>query len=517
MRRGRVGQGAMSGEIFISYRRSDAGGHAGRLHDRLVACFGADAVFYDLGSIDAGDEFPQKLSQAIDGALAILVLVGPDWLAELTRRADAGGTDFVRHEVQRGLHRRAAAERRPLVLPLLLGGAEAPDAAALPDDLRALASLNAMAFKGTQADWDFRFRELVTSLAALPGMPAPTWPGSRRRRGLVAGAALLAVLGAAAGASAWQARGAVQEAAQHLQVARFDLAQQRLESLPAPSRAWPFVRFALDKARLGERLSQPGLDWGSFATELDRLLAQAPQDADLLALKVNQLAVNGEPEKAATVADAAVAAGPGNPQAWYLRALVHDANRRGPQAEADYRRAMALAPQHPLYRANLGHALLASGRYDEAVRVYEPVRNYALAPVERAKAHWALGDLGQAAQQQRVALQLLDLPAVAGDRYNATAWFFDGPHGAVELVSPADKRCYAQLSLAATLRLDGQAGQAFPPAECPAPPCPVRLALRNDLDSFAGVPGGAAADTAARLAQALAEGPSCGNLRPPAS
>jgi hypothetical protein len=38
--------------IFISYRRSDSGGHAGRLRDHLSAHFGKALVFQD---IDLGD------------------------------------------------------------------------------------------------------------------------------------------------------------------------------------------------------------------------------------------------------------------------------------------------------------------------------------------------------------------------------------------------------------------------------------------------------------------------------
>jgi hypothetical protein len=42
--------------VFISYRRADAAGHAGRLHDRLKSWFDAKEVFYDLGTIESGDE-----------------------------------------------------------------------------------------------------------------------------------------------------------------------------------------------------------------------------------------------------------------------------------------------------------------------------------------------------------------------------------------------------------------------------------------------------------------------------
>ena len=36
-------------KIFISYRRADAGGYAGRIVDRLCREFGDEAVFRDVG------------------------------------------------------------------------------------------------------------------------------------------------------------------------------------------------------------------------------------------------------------------------------------------------------------------------------------------------------------------------------------------------------------------------------------------------------------------------------------
>jgi hypothetical protein len=43
--------------IFLSYRRADAEGHAGRLWDRLKQWFDAEALFYDQGRIESGDVF----------------------------------------------------------------------------------------------------------------------------------------------------------------------------------------------------------------------------------------------------------------------------------------------------------------------------------------------------------------------------------------------------------------------------------------------------------------------------
>ena len=43
----------MSG-VFISYRRADAAGSAGRLYDRLVGALGTDRVFMDVAGIELG-------------------------------------------------------------------------------------------------------------------------------------------------------------------------------------------------------------------------------------------------------------------------------------------------------------------------------------------------------------------------------------------------------------------------------------------------------------------------------
>ena len=88
----------MSASIFISYRRLDAGGHAGRLHDRLAQWFDADALFFDTEHITPGDHFPPRLVDGVDCAKVVLVLIGPEWLNEINRRATLADTDFVRNE-----------------------------------------------------------------------------------------------------------------------------------------------------------------------------------------------------------------------------------------------------------------------------------------------------------------------------------------------------------------------------------------------------------------------------------
>ncbi|MDP1984472.1 MAG: FxSxx-COOH system tetratricopeptide repeat protein, partial [Sulfuritalea sp.] len=160
--------------VFISYRRNDAGGHAGRLYDRLRHWFDEDVVFYDFDGIDMGDSFPVKIEAALDGAAVVLILIGPDWLAQINGRIGQPGVDFVRREVELALARHTHGV---LVLPVLLGAAVMPAAhqfhADLQTPLAPLCSLNAHAFQGKQTDWDNQFVALRTRIAAVPGIPAP--------------------------------------------------------------------------------------------------------------------------------------------------------------------------------------------------------------------------------------------------------------------------------------------------------------------------------------------------------
>jgi hypothetical protein len=48
-------------KVFISYRREDSAGHAGRLYDYLVNHFGKDRIFMDVVAIKPGVNLPPKL------------------------------------------------------------------------------------------------------------------------------------------------------------------------------------------------------------------------------------------------------------------------------------------------------------------------------------------------------------------------------------------------------------------------------------------------------------------------
>ena len=75
----------MMPSIFISYRQSDNAGYAGRIFDRLRYWFGKDELFFDIDTIEMGDDFPEEIDRAIRAVAAVLVIIGPQWLDLLNR------------------------------------------------------------------------------------------------------------------------------------------------------------------------------------------------------------------------------------------------------------------------------------------------------------------------------------------------------------------------------------------------------------------------------------------------
>lgn len=145
--------------IFLSYRRSDAEGQAGRLYDDLAGHFGADAVFMDVAGIEAGRDFRQAIDQHVTSCGVLLAIIGKEWVtatdANGRRRLD-DANDFVRLEVA------AALKRGIPVVPVLVRGAAMPQAAELPADCADLCYRNAMEL--THARWNSDVQVLIKAL-----------------------------------------------------------------------------------------------------------------------------------------------------------------------------------------------------------------------------------------------------------------------------------------------------------------------------------------------------------------
>jgi TIR domain-containing protein len=131
----------MAAKVFISYRRGDSAGYAGRVRDRLERELGRDLLFMDVDAIPLGTNFSKVLHEEVAKCGVLLAVIGPNWPDARdehgNRRLD-DPNDFVRIEIA------AALQRNIPVIPILLDGATIPKADLLPEDLKELASRNGM-------------------------------------------------------------------------------------------------------------------------------------------------------------------------------------------------------------------------------------------------------------------------------------------------------------------------------------------------------------------------------------
>lgn len=145
--------------IFLSYRRDDSAGFAGRLADAMEAEFGAGSVFRDVDDIRPGEDFIHAIESHLQQVGVVLVMIGPRWLdADGRRRLEDPG-DFVRQEIQ------AALESGKPLIPLLVGGASMPAEAGLPAAIAGLSRRQAVVL--TDSNWRGDVERLVASLSKL--------------------------------------------------------------------------------------------------------------------------------------------------------------------------------------------------------------------------------------------------------------------------------------------------------------------------------------------------------------
>jgi hypothetical protein len=163
----------MSGQIFISYRREDSSAWAGRLSDRLSSHFPSNQIFMDVDTIEPGMDFVEAIEESVGSCDVLIAVIGTRWLNSSNpagkRRLEIP-EDSVRVEVS------TALKRGIRVIPVLVEGATMPDAADLPDELKALARRNALKLSHD------RFRTESELLAATVGRVLENAEARRREQ-----------------------------------------------------------------------------------------------------------------------------------------------------------------------------------------------------------------------------------------------------------------------------------------------------------------------------------------------
>lgn len=160
-------------DIFISYRREDSEGWAGRLAEKLQNEFGKDVVFYDYDSIEPSYDWKAVVREGLRQCKLLIAVIGPKWMistnASGTRRLD-DPADLLRFELS------TALQKGVPILPLLVGKAQLPRSEDLPREIQDILKYQALELQSRNAG---KGMESIMELAAqVTKTPRPQPPAN---------------------------------------------------------------------------------------------------------------------------------------------------------------------------------------------------------------------------------------------------------------------------------------------------------------------------------------------------
>ena len=139
--------------IFISHRRDDSEGFAGRLRDRLVEQLGESAVSHDLERMPNSENVRKLIDDSVRQCRVMLVIIDKKWLdikdSSGQRRLDRED-DLVRLEISAGL------KYGLNVIPVLLRGTPMPRVSELPESIQELVTRNPVLIGSNSFNPDFK-------------------------------------------------------------------------------------------------------------------------------------------------------------------------------------------------------------------------------------------------------------------------------------------------------------------------------------------------------------------------
>ena len=140
----------MSGtkKIFISYRRCDADPVVSAQNESApdilwnwLSTAYKEQVFLDRKEgLELAGKWPLQLKKAVSNAEVVIVVIGQQWIDELSKRELQDDTDWVLEEVS------LALRFDKVIIPILVGNAQMPSRSAFPDKLRGLEEWQAYPF-----------------------------------------------------------------------------------------------------------------------------------------------------------------------------------------------------------------------------------------------------------------------------------------------------------------------------------------------------------------------------------
>ncbi|MFL6449261.1 MAG: tetratricopeptide repeat protein [Bryobacteraceae bacterium] len=440
-------------QVFISYAHGDEALRAELVkHLTQLRNDGLIQEWHDR-QLRGGTEWAGNIDDNLNSAHIIVLLVSPDFLASRY---------CYDLELKRALQRHERGEAR--LVPVILRPCDWTSApfgkiSALPRDGKPV------------VDWpsqDHGFLNVVEGLRLIVDelRPSVDLRGSEKTSGqwskrniprpskrAVAITAAVAI-GAITTAIQWWSsqRDCLREGEALLNIGRYTDAREPFRSALRLNPLNTIAKRGLEIAGLAQLRSDPVL----FGQRLQNALNRAPQDNHLKVLLGDYLLNQGKVDEAVRQYQDSVKVNKGLAEAYFRLGVVYDKRRLYGRALEMFKQAVELGPSSPQYRNNLADAFFKHGEYGHAIEEYARIDQFPLAALESARIYRLMGKLDDAREKEMVAIEWVDNDDVMNRPENSEPWYFelDGNQG-VSIPSRNQKCCYARLSLATTLYLQG--------------------------------------------------------------
>lgn len=152
--------------VFISYRRNDTRAISRLIYEDLRKKFGAEHVFFDIDSIDIGQDFHRAVRDHIEKCNVLLAIIGDRWAEGRNLFAE---DSYVRMEI------RTALSLGVPTVPIFADGARGPSGGDVPIDLHPILRANGLSVDSGR-DFQNHMAEVAKCVERLAGQFVPKLP-----------------------------------------------------------------------------------------------------------------------------------------------------------------------------------------------------------------------------------------------------------------------------------------------------------------------------------------------------
>lgn len=130
--------------LFVNYRRDDEPMFVYSIYVHFYHRYGADNIFWDLGTIPLFEDFQRFIQDYIRKSDVVVPIIGPRWLELLKAKQANGQVDFVKFEIEEAIH------HNKIIAPILIKGASLPKKEDVPESLHPIWQANIPELKTPQ-------------------------------------------------------------------------------------------------------------------------------------------------------------------------------------------------------------------------------------------------------------------------------------------------------------------------------------------------------------------------------